>query len=40
MRFGDWEHLRRQVYSLTTWTHRGIRFVTINVLEWPKAWPP
>ena len=33
---GEWDHLRRQIYSLTTWNYAKVQFVTINVLEWPK----
>jgi len=36
MGFGPWEHIRRQLYSMTVWWYAGWQFVTLTVLDWPK----
>jgi len=35
-RFGSWEHLRHQLYSLSVSEYAGIKFGLITVLEWPR----
>jgi len=36
LQFGPWEHLRRQVYSITTTVYEDVCIALITVLEWPK----
>lgn len=35
--YGSEEHLRRQIYALTTMRYHGLYLGIITVLEWPKA---
>ena len=37
MEFGPQEHLRRQVYALTTTRYAGLYLGLVTVLEWPKS---
>lgn len=37
MEYGEHEHLRRQIYSLTSTLYEGVHFGLFRVLEWPRG---